>query len=45
VHQQGTELIATPRVALNARGDAVSVWLSTGGDGSRVMSRSLATAR
>lgn len=45
MHQQSMDASATPRVAVNTRGDAVAVWIRFGSDGSQVVSRSLGAAR
>lgn len=45
LHQQDGEATATPRLAMNDRGDAVAVWIRYGSDGSRVASRSFTSGR
>jgi Divergent InlB B-repeat domain len=45
VHQTGADVAGDPRIAMNDRGNAAMVWIRSGSDGSRVISRSFTSGR
>jgi Divergent InlB B-repeat domain len=45
VHQTGADAAGDPRIAMNDRGNAAMVWIRSGSDGSRVISRSFTSGR